>query len=699
MCNLRSTILRGLMLSIIACCMVNRAAATSGSHTDTLQSGNTIHITADGNVILSSPNAKMTVDSVSTVWSGKPKRARATTDIQRRVLSVESVLPGAYHKPDIIPYTGKGVVVGIIDCGIDPNHIAFQNSDRTASRVAQYIVTESAEETGSSLTAIKYEGSQLASVPVDVSENGHGTHTASTAAGSFGRGQAAPYSGMAPDADLVLVNIGEAMYDDEIIYGMRAVTDYATSHDKRAVMNLSLGYNLGPHDGTDPVGLVSSEVGKKGVTSCFSAGNDGLSRMSLQRNFANDTVPLGSLFFKWNHGTMETCVMEAWSHDTKEFEISVIVAQMWPPQILYRSPYFKASQVKEAGGKLQLSGGDAPLCPQIGELITAAGEVELEMGIYQPNGRFFASLSGKLPDWVEGRNLLGFIVRSPQGADVRVYTEPIYCTFGTCEIDELTTATSAESISDFCDAYGVVSVGSTNARAEYTTLDGTHHTLNEDFLGPLNSPSLTSSYGTGFNSSGYILPHVMAPGVHVMAALNGHVPGIEQIAVAQEQYQGQRYLWGEFSGTSMSSPAAAGVIALWLEAFPTLTYEQLMETLRESSNRSWLGSHPERAAWGQIDAYEGLKYIFRTFSVDQTTVDNEGDFKLIGRYLDHNTLEITSSRSLSNGMLTLYSTDGRMLERRNIYDSTFTVVLPDTPGIYILSVTDTRGKGVMKVTV
>ncbi len=677
---------------------VGITCATSVTPTDTFTPRNTILITSDSCVMLGVPCVRMDNDSNRIVWTGRPQRVWVNTDIQRRVLAVESILPGKSHKPDIIPYTGRGVVVGIIDCGIDPNHVAFLNSDRTASRVAQYIMTQSAEETGDTLTAVIYEGDLLTTVPVDVAENGHGTHTSSTAAGSFGRMQAAQYSGMAPEADLVLVNIGAAMYDDEIIHGMRAVADYASTHGKRAVMNLSLGTNLGPHDGTSPVGLVAGELGHKGVTSCFSAGNDGLSKMSLQRNFLSDATPLGSLFYKWNHGTVETCVMDAWSMDAKEMEVSVIVAQMWPPQILYRSPYFTVGQVKDAGGILTLLGGSNPLCPQIGEMI-AQGTVELEMGIYPLNGRFYASLRGQLSDWVEGRNVLGFLIRSPQGADVRVYTEPSYCTFGTSGIDELTEATSGESISDFCDAYGVVSVGSTNARTEYTTLNGSRRTLNEEVFGQLNSPTLTSSYGTGVNASRYVLPHVLAPGLDVMAALNGHVEGIEEIAVAQELYQGQQYLWGAFSGTSMSSPAAAGVIALWLEAFPSLSYSQLMETLQASSNRNWLANHPERAAWGQIDAYEGLKYILNTFTVAETLADNNGSFKMIARYMNRNTLEITCSREVSDAVLAVYSADGRVLKRQPIHYRTFSVTLPYTAGLYLITVTDSRGKAVMKASI
>ena len=68
-------------------------------------------------------------------------------DLSRAFIKVNDVQDSQSLPPDMIPYTGKGVVIGMIDGGIDPHHVTFLNSDRTESRVKRFIQTKSSEET------------------------------------------------------------------------------------------------------------------------------------------------------------------------------------------------------------------------------------------------------------------------------------------------------------------------------------------------------------------------------------------------------------------------------------------------------------------------------------------------------------------------------------------------------------------------
>jgi hypothetical protein len=64
---------------------------------------------------------------------------------------------------------------------------------------------------------------------------------------------------MAPEADLVLVGLGEDLYETYIAMGIKYVFDYADSQDKPAVCSISLGSMWGPHDGTGEMNEVFAE--------------------------------------------------------------------------------------------------------------------------------------------------------------------------------------------------------------------------------------------------------------------------------------------------------------------------------------------------------------------------------------------------------------------------------------------------------
>ena len=86
-------------------------------------------------------------------------------------------------------YTGKGVVLGIIDTGIDFNHAAFRNADGSSRVKKAYVCTKTSMD--------EYDIEML---PTDTNNGSHGTHTAATAGGSeTGNG----LQGVAPEADLV----------------------------------------------------------------------------------------------------------------------------------------------------------------------------------------------------------------------------------------------------------------------------------------------------------------------------------------------------------------------------------------------------------------------------------------------------------------------------------------------------------------
>lgn len=618
---------------------------------------------------------------------GKPRLAHTANAISRRTIGVDYVQPGTNHKPDILSYTGKGVVIGIIDTGIDPDHITFHHENGNL-RVSRYIFTQSSEETSDGLFhADIYDTPEaISAAPPDTAEGGHGTHTAATAAGSW---MGNDYRGMAPEAELFFVSTGEAIYDDEIIYGMRAVADYAESIGKPAVMSLSLGSGSGPRDGTSPVGLVSREIAERGHSIVFAAGNDGDRNAAIIRNFGVDTTTVRSMFVKYHKGDHHYFNLEAWSADERDAEIQIMATQ--GDKVLYTGPWIKIADTQAFNGKLVLlsENGNNDMMPELRNYFV--GDIDLEMGIYQPNGKFYIALEGTLTKKIYTGTIkptVGFAVRSSSGADMRIYSSAHYNVLGSWGNPQFTDGISSENISDFAASPYTISAGMLNATQSVITMSGETVTLQTMDFGSLNDPNRFSSYGTTWQ--GDILPLVLAPGSLVVSALYPEAPGMEANYVCDTVVNGERYVWGHDSGTSMATPMVAGIIALWKEAVPTLTHEQIVDILEQSSNVEICSRFPERTAYGVIDAYTGLRYAIDKYS-NISTVYTDLPQRLSIRFIDgkssvESEIECLLPLKILDAEAAFYALDGRKIKTMTVNGCNFRITLPAVPGVYILRV-------------
>lgn len=140
--------------------------------------------------------------------------------------------------------TGKGIKVGIVDTGIDPNHPDF------AGRIVQM-----KDFTGQG--------------PND--NHGHGTHVAGIIGGT-GAASGGKYKGVAPDCVYytakVLRGDGSGSTSD-----VMAGVEWAVQQGAQ-VVNLSLGSD-GACDGTDALSVTCDAAMSKGAVMCIAAGNAG----------------------------------------------------------------------------------------------------------------------------------------------------------------------------------------------------------------------------------------------------------------------------------------------------------------------------------------------------------------------------------------------------------------------------------------
>lgn len=166
-------------------------------------------------------------------------------------------------------YTGEGVVVGVVDSGIDYTHEDFKNDDGTTRIISIWDHTVDGEDGYFNPPPGYSYGSEYTSSNIENGTNGvghhedsdgHGSHVAGTAAGN-GRAPVAggagdyTYTGVAPEAGIIMVkydfeNEKNRNSSDCLIDGINYIFTKAEELGMSAVVNLSLGTDYGPHDGS-----------------------------------------------------------------------------------------------------------------------------------------------------------------------------------------------------------------------------------------------------------------------------------------------------------------------------------------------------------------------------------------------------------------------------------------------------------------
>lgn len=210
--------------------------------------------------------------------------------------------------------TGKGVIIAIIDSGIDYAHPDFCNSDGSTRILELWDQTLNRVYTQVEINAALQaptEQQRYELVPSrDIS--GHGTHVTGIAAGN-GRASGGRYVGVAPESSLLIVKLGVAKTNGfprttELMAAVDYVLRRAEQYQMPVAVNLSFGNNYGGHDGRSLLETYLNEVSSywKNVI-VAGTGNEGASRIHTSGRFSmqNET----SVFLK-QIGTRSTVASE-----------------------------------------------------------------------------------------------------------------------------------------------------------------------------------------------------------------------------------------------------------------------------------------------------------------------------------------------------------------------------------------------------
>lgn len=153
--------------------------------------------------------------------------------------------------------TGKGVLLAIIDSGIDYTHPDFRNADGTTRLLALWDQTiegmpPKGYRIGTEFTREELNQSLRENRVLSRDLSGHGTAVAGIAAGN-GRASKGKYRGVAPESELLVVKLGIPRPDSfprttELIQGVDYAVRKALELSMPLVINLSFGNTYGSHE-------------------------------------------------------------------------------------------------------------------------------------------------------------------------------------------------------------------------------------------------------------------------------------------------------------------------------------------------------------------------------------------------------------------------------------------------------------------
>ena len=582
-------------------------------------------------------------------------------DTTRSVTSVNYVAEGLLHGLSA-NYDGKGVVFGIIDSGIDFNHAAFQDSLGNTRIKCVYMPdnTSGTKVTidGTVLPGSEFDSTRIASLTTDLTSSAHGSHTAFIGAGSPN----GPYSGMAPGADIVMCALGGKKSDVNIANSLKYITQYAKRVGKPCVISVSMGTRKGPHDGTSKICKIYDEVGKNDAVICLSNGNLGSLKRYIHHKFSGmytSTLPsIGSYISGTTQGYTANFAIDTWSRSRSAVGVKFILIDPDDNSVFYETSIMRSYTYHYIGPGMESKRGYNAFLSQyfsgkIGVWVTTEGnghvetycEVSLkplrsDVKAYKMAVQFYGVNGVEFDSWVTSDNANSWY---PQVGDYKFVNGTDSC-----------------SMNDNVTGKYTISVGNYVGRNRYMALTGKDMYSSYFVEGSIYPQS---SYGIAPNGQSY--PFVAAPGYFVISAYNGYnylaKPSTNTAYSKENPTTGRTDYWGSMSGTSMSAPTVAGIVALWLQANPQLKVDDVKEIIRKSAYvDDDVRKSPLQFGAGKINALGG----FPEFQYRLTDVVSNPRFGE-DRYYSICDSSLTCARVSADGR-TIYAKDSTRYARQDV---------------------------------
>ena len=551
-------------------------------------------------------------------------------------------------------YTGAGVVAGVFDSYYDFTHPAFRDSVGNL-RISYYYDFHWPNADGTLGHALETASEIAAQQHSLHTRNGiHGTHVAGIMAGSAVEGQ---YQGMAPEADIYLVDFNSdreqfANPDENTsaiaVLGFKKIFDKAAEVNKPCVVNFSSGESVIFTAQRVLEGEAMQALTGPGRIIVSSAGNDGTRSCYLEKGIGDYQAGTG---------------IENGLYGGQIIDIDLIT-----PGDQYVRFDFMGMGLTGGGIEGTIAFHTDSILP-IGNHFTdtvSFGLVQLDvmpLDFQDPRGNVY-HIHGTMPNPVY-LLLCGATVLLTGNSPAYMYSDIAYSPFLNVNgVPQYSFVKKGYSITWPAMLPGIIAAGATGYKNTFVNIDGQ---TNDDLISfaPDQTGHIAKFSSCGPTFDGHTKPDVVAPGYNISAAYNSFYEdfaGMRKNLTHTGTYNGQTYYYLAESGTSMAAPVVAGVIALWLQAKPDLTPAQALEVIRLTA------THPEDTmsypnntyGYGQIDAYRGLLEVLNLpVSIPELsrTQPQGVTFRVVDKHLYADFGGIIPNKMVFN----IYSIDGRLM--------------------------------------
>ncbi|MFB3789529.1 MAG: S8 family serine peptidase [bacterium] len=495
---------------------------------------------------------------------------------------------------------GAGVLVGIIDSGIDYRHGDFRTTDDLSRVLA---IWDQLDSSGTPPAGFTYgtfwnKNTLDQKTCTHVPRRFHGTHVAGIAAGDgseTGNGQPAfQYIGVAPEAGLLVVNHEDDIRDTQILDAVNWI--FQIAGDQPVSINMSFGGHYGLHDGSYTLDQALNQLvgpGKRGKVICAAVGNEGEDPIHAKTVLAGPSNNFYPYLRLRSPEDFDWAMVQIWYPASSSVE-----ARMWIPKDEENSQFALTDWIAKNGRHVFL------VNEGIFEGVIATVDAREAPYAINPGFNLITVLLDKNGKNADFSKFSFDIELNGPGAEIEAWMAmaPAGVGFTSNPNDTLLIQPDSEStISTPASADNVIGVANYVTKNAWTTVDGNVHEDTSAIIG-----NIATTSGRGPLRNGNPKPDLAAPGQYIVAAWEANIQPDYGNRRSQSVSDGKHFI---DQGTSMASPHVCGVAALLLQKNPTLDAQQIKQILLQSAvdrgtpgwdGRWGAGKLDAKAAWDRV---------------------------------------------------------------------------------------------------